>query len=40
MVTALVRAISNTNDPESSKGAVGTLHNLFMHKQGLLSIFK
>ena len=40
MVAALVRAISNTNDPESSKGAVGTLHNLFMHKQGLLAIFK
>ena len=37
MVAALVRAISNTNDPESSKG---TLHNLFMHKQGLLAIFK
>merc|ERR1719300_224975 len=40
MVAALVRAISNTNDPESTKGAVGTLHNLSMHKQGLLAIFK
>ena len=35
MVAALVRAISNTNDPELTKGAVGTLHNLSMHKQGL-----
>merc|ERR1719239_1869041 len=40
MVAALVKAISNTNDPESTKGAVGTLHNLSMHKQGLLAIFK
>ena len=40
MVAALVRAISNTNDPESTKGAVGTLHNLSMHKQNLLAIFK
>lgn len=40
MVAALVRAISNTNDLESTKGAVGTLHNLSMHKQGLLAIFK
>ena len=35
MVAALVRAISNTNDPELIEGAVGTLHNLSMHKQGL-----
>ncbi len=34
MVAALVRAISNTNDLESTKGAVGTLHNLSMHRQG------
>merc|ERR1719259_137529 len=40
MVAALVRAISNTNDLESTRGAVGTLHNLSMHKQGLLAIFK
>jgi len=40
MVAALVRAISNTNDLESTKGAVGTLHNLSMHRQGLLAIFK
>ena len=40
MVAALVRAISNTNDLESTKGAVGTLHNLSMHKQGLLAIFR
>lgn len=40
MVAALVRAIANTNDLESTKGAVGTLHNLSMHRQGLLAIFK
>merc|ERR1719394_1274296 len=40
MVAALVKAIANTNDLESTKGAVGTLHNLSMHRQGLLSIFK
>merc|ERR1719480_257767 len=39
MVAALVKAISNTNDLESTKGAVGTLHNLSMHRQGLLAIF-
>lgn len=40
MVTALVRAISNSNDLETTKGAVGTLHNLSHHRQGLLAIFK
>merc|ERR1712172_447026 len=40
MISALVKAISNTNDLESTKGAVGTLHNLSMHRQGLLAIFK
>ena len=40
MVGALVKAITNTNDLESTKGAVGTLHNLSMHKQGLLAIIK
>merc|ERR1719400_1178972 len=40
MVEALVKAIANTNDLESTKGAVGTLHNLSMHRQGLLAIFK
>ena len=35
-----MRAISNTNNPELTKGAVRTLHNLSMHKQGLLAIFK
>merc|ERR1719330_1717537 len=37
---ALVKAIANTSDLESTKGAVGTLHNLSMHRQGLLAIFK
>merc|ERR1712227_1066128 len=40
MVAALVKALSNTNDLESTKGAVGTLHNLSHHRQGLLAIFK
>merc|ERR1719411_508435 len=40
LVAALVKAIANTNDLESTKGAVGTLHNLSMHRQGLLAIFK
>nr|UCC70943.1 armadillo segment polarity protein [Cyrtorhinus lividipennis] len=40
IVEALVRAISNSNDLETTKGAVGTLHNLSHHRQGLLAIFK
>lgn len=40
MVAALVHAISNSNDLETTKGAVGTLHNLSHHRQGLLAIFK
>jgi catenin beta 1 len=40
MVNALVRAISNSEDLESTKAAVGTLHNLSHHRQGLLAIFK
>ncbi|XP_024082640.1 armadillo segment polarity protein-like isoform X2 [Cimex lectularius] len=40
MVAALVRAISNSDDLETTKGAVGTLHNLSHHRQGLLAIFK
>ena len=40
MVAALVKALSNSSDLESTKGAVGTLHNLSHHKQGLLAIFK
>lgn len=40
MVQALVQAISNSSDLETTKGAVGTLHNLSHHRQGLLAIFK
>lgn len=40
MVAALVRAITSSNDLETTKGAVGTLHNLSQHRQGLLAIFK
>ncbi|KZS00824.1 putative Transcription coactivator armadillo, partial [Daphnia magna] len=34
MIAALVRALSNSNDLETTKGAVGTLHNLSHHRQG------
>ncbi|XP_069107945.1 catenin beta-like [Argopecten irradians] len=40
MVAALVRAMSNTNDMETTRCAAGTLHNLSHHRQGLLAIFK
>nr|XP_018895925.1 PREDICTED: armadillo segment polarity protein-like [Bemisia tabaci] len=40
MVTALVRAVSNSNDYETTKVAVGALHNLSQHRQGLSAIFK
>lgn len=40
MVAALVRAMSNTNDLETTRCAAGTLHNLSHHRQGLLAIFK
>ncbi|XP_037078008.1 armadillo segment polarity protein-like isoform X2 [Pollicipes pollicipes] len=40
MVAALVRALSNSNDLETTRVAVGALHNLSHHRQGLLSIFK
>ncbi|XP_065173731.1 armadillo segment polarity protein isoform X2 [Atheta coriaria] len=40
MVAALVRAISNSNDLETTKAAVGTMHKLSHHRQGLLAIFK
>lgn len=40
MVAALVHAVSTSNDLETTKGAVGTLHNLSQHRQGLQVIFK
>jgi len=40
MVAALVRAMANTNDLETTRCAAGTLHNLSHHRQGLLAIFK
>merc|ERR1719203_2778307 len=40
MVQALVKTLSNPSDLESTKGAVGTLHNLSHHRQGLMAIFK
>lgn len=40
MVAALVRAMANTNDVETTRCAAGALHNLSHHRAGLLSIFK
>lgn len=40
MVAALVRAMNNTDDAETTRCAAGTLHNLRHHRQGLLAIFK
>lgn len=40
MVAALVRAMSTSNDLETTRCAASTLHNLSHHRQGLLAIFK
>lgn len=40
MVAALVKAMNNTSDLETTRCAAGTLHNLSHHRQGLLAIFK
>lgn len=40
MVASLVRVSTNPNDPEISRTAVGSLHNMSHHRQGLLAIFK
>lgn len=40
MIQALVQTISKSNDLETTKDAVGTLHNLSHHRQGLMAIFK
>ena len=40
MVAALIRAMSQTDDSETTKCAAGVLHNLSQHPQGLLAIFK
>ncbi|CAH3170762.1 unnamed protein product [Porites lobata] len=40
MVATLVKALNNSSDPETTRCAAGTLHNLSHHRQGLLSIFK
>lgn len=40
MVAALVRAMSNSTDLETTKCAAGVLHNLSQHRQGLWAIFK
>lgn len=40
MVAALIKAMSQSNDLETTKRAAGVLHNLSQHRQGLLAIFK
>jgi len=40
MVSALIHAMSNTNDLETMRCTAGTLHNLSHHSRGLLAIFK
>ncbi|XP_003743637.1 armadillo segment polarity protein [Galendromus occidentalis] len=40
MVAALVKAMTTSNDLETTRNAAGTLHNLSQHQQGLLAIFK
>ena len=40
MIAALIRAMANTEDIETTRCAAGTLHNLSHHRQGLLAIFK
>lgn len=40
MIAALVRAMTTSNDLETTKCAAGALHNLSHHRQGLLAIFK
>uniref|UniRef100_A0A1W7RB03 Armadillo segment polarity protein n=1 Tax=Hadrurus spadix TaxID=141984 RepID=A0A1W7RB03_9SCOR len=40
MIAALVRAMSTSNDLETTRCAAGALHNLSHHRQGLLAIFK
>lgn len=40
IVAALVKCSTTSNDTETVKCAVGALHNLSHHRQGLLAIFK
>ncbi|XP_044260719.1 armadillo segment polarity protein-like [Tribolium madens] len=40
MLLALVRAISNSNDLETTKSAIGAVHKLSQHRQGSLAILK
>lgn len=40
MIATLVKSISNSNDLETTIGAVGTLRNLSNRSEGLLAIFK
>ena len=40
MIAALIRAITDSADQETTRCAAGILHNLSQHRQGLLAIFK
>uniref|UniRef100_A0A8C6KA76 Junction plakoglobin a n=1 Tax=Nothobranchius furzeri TaxID=105023 RepID=A0A8C6KA76_NOTFU len=40
MVTAVVRAMQNSNDMETNKATASILHNLSHQREGLLAIFK
>jgi len=40
MVAALVRVVTSANDAETVRCAVGALHNMSHHRQGLMAIFK
>nr|ACZ56248.1 beta-catenin [Hydractinia echinata] len=40
MVATLVKVATNSNDAETVRCAVGALHNMSHHRQGLLAIFK
>lgn len=40
MVSALLRAMAQSSDLETTKSAAGVLHNLSQHRQGLVTIFK
>lgn len=40
MVAAVVRAMQNTSDIETTRATASILHNLSHHREGLLAIFK
>lgn len=40
VIAALIRALGESDDGETTRAAAGILHNLSQHRQGLLAIFK